>query len=234
MDNKEIQLGILALGIVVALAVVALLQGGNAQAAAIFFAAIFTPLIAIRGYRNQKEEDHRAELRIRRQHIYERLVTSFHEASHWNIQGETYGQMREHWGQEALTLKSASGEGTDAFINAKANFDHAVEKLDQAAENHRSAELEYHKAHESMLPAASDNTLIAVNNFHRFYVEHTVVPPKEAKILYARMIIAMRKDSFEQTSLTVKEIAMNIPWTMASEESHPIDWDTVNDDGIPL
>ncbi len=91
-------------------------------------------------------------------------------------------------------------------------------------EKHTEAEAEYHEAHSNLVLVGSDEVIQAVNRFHRYYVESARVDPKEAKMHYAQMIIAMRKDGFEETTLSAKEVAMNLPWTIGSEDVNPIDW----------
>ena len=73
---------------------------------------------------------------------------------------------------------------------------------------HAEAEAEYHEAHSNLLLVGSDEAIMAANEFHRYYVDSDIVDPKEAKTRYARMIVAMRKDGFEESSLSVREIAM--------------------------
>ena len=89
---------------------------------------------------------------------------------------------------------------------------------------HAEAEGEYHRAHDNLLLVASDDVVTAANVFHRYYVYTSSPDPKETKLRYAAMVVAMRKDGFEETTLSVKEVAMNIPWTMGNESVRPINW----------
>lgn len=92
-------------------------------------------------------------------------------------------------------------------------------------ELHAGAEAEYHEAHDTIMLVGSDEAIAAANAFHRYYVDSEHVDPKEAKMRYAQMLVAMRRDGFEETKLSVREVAMNIPWTMGDEKQVPIDWD---------
>ncbi len=91
-------------------------------------------------------------------------------------------------------------------------------------EKHAEAEAEYHEAHSNLLLVGSDDAITAANKFHRYYVHAERVDPREVKMRYAAMIVAMRKDGFEETELSVREVAMNIPWTIGNEDVVPIDW----------
>lgn len=66
-------------------------------------------------------------------------------------------------------------------------------------------------SHGNFLPAGVDQVIMAANRCHRYYVDESLSDALELKVLYARMIIEMRKDGFEETTLTVKGIAMNMP-----------------------
>ncbi len=68
-----------------------------------------------------------------------------------------------------------------------------------------------------MLLHASDEVVKAVNAAHRYYVEAEEVDWRTYKRLYAEMIIAMRKDGYSPTKLSVQEIVDNIPWTIGTE-----------------
>lgn len=92
-------------------------------------------------------------------------------------------------------------------------------------EKHAEAEDEYHEAHGNILLIGSDEVIQAANEFHSYYVSTTSVSPKETKLRYSEMVIAMRQDGFEETKLSVREVAMNIPWIAGDEEINPIDWE---------
>lgn len=98
-------------------------------------------------------------------------------------------------------------------------------------ERHAEAESEYHEAHDTIMLVGSDEAIKAANAFHRYYVDSERVDPKEAKMLYANMVVAMRKDGFEETGLSIQEVAKNIPWTMGDENLTPIDWGEVERKG---
>jgi hypothetical protein len=59
--------------------------------------------------------------------------------------------------------------------------------------------------------------IVAANFFHRYYADSAEPSWREVKRRYALMIIAMREDGFEETSLTTEEVAHNIPWTIGRE-----------------
>jgi hypothetical protein len=92
-------------------------------------------------------------------------------------------------------------------------------------EKHADAEAEYHEAHDAILLVGSDQVIAAANDFHRYYVYSRVPAPVETKMRYARMVIEMRREGFESTALSVKEVAINIPWTMGDEDVNPINWE---------
>ncbi len=75
----------------------------------------------------------------------------------------------------------------------------------------------YHNAQNYMLLHASEDVIKAVNAAHRYYVDSEVVDWREFKRLYAEMIIAMRADGYTPSTLSIQEMADNIPWTMGSE-----------------
>ena len=98
-------------------------------------------------------------------------------------------------------------------------------------ERHAEAEAVYHEAHDNLMLVGSDEAILAANAFHRYYVDSEQLDPQEAKMRYARMLVAMRKDGFEETKLSVRGVAMNIPWTIGNEKIVPIDWDEVEREG---
>jgi hypothetical protein len=85
------------------------------------------------------------------------------------------------------------------------------------AEKHATAEAEYHEAHSNILLIGSDDVMAATNAFHRYYVDAEWLDWRRAKRHYAEMVVAMRKDSFEESRFTVEEVAANIPWTIGDE-----------------
>jgi hypothetical protein len=82
---------------------------------------------------------------------------------------------------------------------------------------HAKAENRYHNTQNYMLLHASEDVIRAVNAAHRYYVEADRVDWQTFKRLYAQMIIAMRADGYSPISLSVRELADNIPWTIGSE-----------------
>jgi hypothetical protein len=82
---------------------------------------------------------------------------------------------------------------------------------------HAEAEALYHDTHNNMLLTASDEVINAANAAHNYYTESDQVDWRKYKKLYAEMIIAMRKDGFERTNLSLGEVAKNIPWTIGTE-----------------
>ena len=92
------------------------------------------------------------------------------------------------------------------------------------SDKHTEAEAEYHEAHSNLLLVGADEVIQAANEFHRYYVDTRPMDPKEMKLRYAKMVMAMRGDGFEKTSLSAKEVAMNIPWTVGDENVNPIYW----------
>ncbi len=91
-------------------------------------------------------------------------------------------------------------------------------------QKHYEAENKYHAAHNNLLLIASEKVIECANQFHSYYVNAQPVEPKEMKLRYARMVVEMRKEVFEETKLSVREVAMNIPWTVGNEDVVPIDW----------
>jgi hypothetical protein len=77
-------------------------------------------------------------------------------------------------------------------------------------QKHEEAEAEYHEAHDNLLLIGSDGVIIAANAFHSQYVSRDPREWRETKRRYADLVIAMRKDGFEETELTNEEISENI------------------------
>jgi hypothetical protein len=93
-------------------------------------------------------------------------------------------------------------------------FYRAARWKDKNKGKHAEAEADYHEAHNNLLLVGADAVIVAANAFHRYYTDATASQSGEVKHLYAKMIIAMREDGFEVTSLSTEEVAKNIPWTI--------------------
>jgi hypothetical protein len=202
-----------------------LIESGDATALAIVIAAVATALLGVWGYRAQKKEDHKAALKTKRQGAYEQYIAAFGNANHWKTNVDDWKKRIAVLNRE---MKDADNDNYDQRVEY---YNYAIDKLRDAEDQHKASQAEYHAAHDNLLPAGSDRVIVAVNSFHTYYTDEPKRVPIELKIRYARMIIAMREDSFERTDLTVKGVAQNIPWTIDEEKSRPIDWNRVSEDG---
>lgn len=197
--------------------------GGAVLAAAIVAGAGFL------GYGRQKRADRKYDLVQRRQREYERFITAFSKAGRWKVAVNDAAELTRRWDQQVEQLQGTENE--DGYDSAVEMYNYYAKQHREALEKHAEAEAEYHEAHSNLLPIGSDATIQAVNDFHRYFVSPGPSDPSETKIRYAKMLIAMRRDSFEKTKLSVKGVAMNIPWTMGNEDENPINWDEVAEDG---
>lgn len=81
-------------------------------------------------------------------------------------------------------------------------------------EHHQQALAIYQTARDNLLFYASDEGLLRVNKFHKYIVDRPTNDERdedEVKTLYARMVIALRKDCYGKTDLTVDQIKPSNP-----------------------
>lgn len=197
-------------------------------------AAVIVATAGFFGYGRQKKADRDYDLIKRRQQEYERFITAYSTAGRWKTEVNNLAEYTAYWDDQVKQMQGVRDQDDEELTMAVHRYNYYAQKHEDAEENRRRAEGEYYEAHDNLLPIGSDETILAVNNFHRHVADRERNDPLEHKILYAKMLIAMRRDSFEETKLSVKEVAMNIPWTYGDEDENPIDWDRVGDNGERL
>ncbi len=123
-----------------------------------------------------------------------------------------YGRQKE--ADRRYDLVKLKQKEYERYLNA---FQEASRWKGVNKDKHAEAESTYHLAQNYMLLHASKKVVKAVNAAHRYYVESEVVDWRTYKKLYAEMIVAMRKDGYNQKKLSVQEVKDNIPWTIGTE-----------------
>lgn len=123
-----------------------------------------------------------------------------------------YGRQKE--ADRRYDLVKLKQKEYERYLNA---FQEASRWKGVDNDKHAEAESTYHNTQNYMLLHASEEVVKAVHAAHTYYVDSEVVDWRTYKRLYAEMIIAMRKDGYTPTKLSVQEVAENIPWTMGTE-----------------
>ena len=135
---------------------------------------------------------------------------------------QAYGEQKKQDREEELIRRRQSEY--ERYLTA---FGRAGRSKGIDLNRHAEAQEEYHEAHANLLLVGSERVIEAANAFHRYYVHADPVDPKEMKLLYAKMVVEMRREVFEETKLSAVEVAKNIPWTVGDEDIRPIDWEAI-------
>jgi hypothetical protein len=120
-----------------------------------------------------------------------------------------------------------SQEGVSGLFNRSLGLSVTV-GLKEGSREQKVAEKKYWRTYSSLFQVASDEVLLAVTDFHEFaWLQKTSLRGEawyqEFRRLYADMIIKMRKDAFEKTTLDRQVVEQRLPFSFAGSSNGQTD-----------